>query len=141
MSPALSCMHRSALALALAALSGCTDGKDSADSPAPAPPTLATDIQPIFDRNCISCHAGDAPSAGLDLSAGASAHSIVGVLSTQVPTMVLIEEGSIEASYLWYKLNSTHQQFGGIGTRMPPELTLASTDLAVFEAWIGGGAD
>lgn len=127
--------------LALSALSGCTASKESADSLTPAPPTLATDIQPIFDRNCISCHAGDAPSAGLDLSTGASANTIVGVLSTQVPTMVLVEEGSVEASYLWHKLNSTHQQLGGIGTRMPPELTLASTDLAVFEAWIAGGAD
>lgn len=134
-------MPRLMIPLAVIGLSACTAGKESADSLTPAPPTLATDIQPIFDRNCISCHAGDAPSAGLDLSAGASANTIVGVLSTQVPTMVLVEEGSPEASYLWHKLNSTYQAFGGIGTRMPPELTLASTDLAVFEAWIEGGAD
>ena len=30
------------------------------------------DIQPIFDRNCVSCHSGDAPKGGLDFSAGKS---------------------------------------------------------------------
>ncbi|MGL6226204.1 MAG: discoidin domain-containing protein [Thermoguttaceae bacterium] len=28
------------------------------------------DIQPVFDRNCISCHSGLTPSAGLDFSGG-----------------------------------------------------------------------
>lgn len=30
--------------------------------------TYAADIQPIMYNNCTTCHAGEAPSAGLDLS-------------------------------------------------------------------------
>ena len=29
-----------------------------------------TDVQPIFDKHCISCHGGSAPSGELDLSGG-----------------------------------------------------------------------
>jgi hypothetical protein len=34
------------------------------------------DIQPIFDRHCISCHSGDAPKAGLDFSAEKSFRTV-----------------------------------------------------------------
>lgn len=130
-----------ALPLLCLALAACTDGKESAESAADLPPTLAADIQPIFNRNCIACHAGDAPASDLDLSEGRASTELVGVISAQVGTMVLVEPGSVEASYLWYKINSTHQEVGGFGTRMPPEFTMLSTELALFEAWIEGGAD
>jgi hypothetical protein len=42
--------------------------------------------------------------------------------------------------HLWYKLNSTQADVGGSGTRMPPELTLADSDLALFQSWIEMGA-
>ncbi len=32
------------------------------------------DIQPVFDRNCVSCHSGLAPEAGLDFSGGLTRH-------------------------------------------------------------------
>lgn len=34
------------------------------------------DIQPVFDRHCISCHSGDSPKAGLDFSEGKSFRTI-----------------------------------------------------------------
>ena len=47
--------------VALLALGGCSDGGADPTAPAPDPePTVvsfAADIQPIFDDNCLGCHA------------------------------------------------------------------------------------
>lgn len=118
----------------------CTTGKDSDTATAPTGPTLNADIQPILDRNCVGCHAGSAAAAYLDLSAGAAHNELVGEAAYQVPTMVEVAPGDVEGSYLWYKLNSTQVDVGGSGTRMPPELTLADSDLALFQSWIEMGA-
>lgn len=102
-------------------------------------PTLSGDIQPIFNLNCVTCHSGDAPSGALSLVEGeAMVH--LQTVSDQVPTMVRLEPGSLESSYLDYKLRGTHQQVGGIGTAMPPQLPLLESDLALVEAWISSGA-
>ncbi|MBN1419588.1 MAG: hypothetical protein JXP34_12495, partial [Planctomycetes bacterium] len=34
------------------------------------PISFLRDVQPVFDRNCVRCHAGLEPAAGLDLSGG-----------------------------------------------------------------------
>jgi hypothetical protein len=34
------------------------------------------DIQPVFDKHCISCHGGDSPKGGLDFSAGKSFRTV-----------------------------------------------------------------
>ena len=49
----------------------------------PTPPPWGTercinylaDIQPVFDRNCVSCHSGLKPAAGLDFSGGLMPHA------------------------------------------------------------------
>jgi len=35
---------------------------------APRPLYYPTDVQPVLDRHCVSCHSGESPAAGLDLS-------------------------------------------------------------------------
>jgi hypothetical protein len=125
-------------------LLSCTEGKDSvkesAEESSAEIPTLSEDIQPIFDRNCIYCHAGDQPSESLNLEAGEARAALVGVPSIQVPSMSRVAEGDAGNSYLVYKLKASQADVGGSGTRMPPELMLVASELALFEAWINAGA-
>jgi hypothetical protein len=39
-------------------------------------------VQPIFDENCVTCHGGANPKAGMSLERGKSLESLVGVVST-----------------------------------------------------------
>lgn len=129
-------------------LVACTDGgKDSGDSGEPTV-TLASGTQFIFDRNCAfsGCHLTDDPVVGdeftvtLNLSAASAWSNLVNVDSEEVPSMKRVVPGDPDASYFWHKVNNTHLDVGGIGTRMPPELLLADSDRTIIEAWILAGA-
>ena len=60
--------------------------------------------------------------------------------SVQVPNMVLVEPGSLDASYLWLKLQGEHSSMGGYGTRMPPEAALDAAAMDTIQEWILSGA-
>lgn len=104
--------------------------------------TFSEDIQFVFDRNCAfsGCHLGKEPEQEMDLSNGNAYASIVGVPSTQVPSLNRIEPGDPEASYLYLKLNDRQEEVGGEGTRMPPKLFLSPPELDEFRDWILAGA-
>ena len=70
-----------ALAILLPALSGCT----TAPSEVPADPSYATDVQPILNNGCITCHGDAAPSGGYSLTSRSGA---VGGGSDTVPNVV-----------------------------------------------------
>lgn len=101
------------------------------------------DIQPYWSKSCvIYCHDGDPETeAGiLDLQYGAAYDAIVTVQATQVD-MPLITPGSLEDSYLWHKLRSTHPDLGGSGEQMPlfaPPLDAETMER--IETWIMIGA-
>ena len=73
--------------------------------------------------------------------------SLVDVPSGQATNMNLVEPGSAENSYLWHKLNGTHESVGGFGCAMPRTLgcdeagKISAEDLATIESWINDGAD
>ncbi|MCC6011863.1 c-type cytochrome [Candidatus Caldipriscus sp.] len=75
------------------------------------------DIQPIWNRNCTSCHSGSSPSGGLDLSAGVSYSNLVNVIS---PTYNVwrVRSGKI---------------YGG---KMPPGGSLSSDEINLIRKWI-----
>ena len=108
----------------------------------------ADDIQPIWTASCANslCHDGevDDPDLGeeLNLSAGVSYGALVGVAAAQVPDLNLVEPGDADASYLWHKLNNTHEQVGGEGGCMPYLLctSLTQKQLDSIESWIVAGA-
>lgn len=111
-------------------------GDSSADTPA-----FTEDLQPIFNRNCVgSCHDATTRSGGLTLAADVAYSELVGVPSEQVPALARVAPGDPDASYLLNKLEGSHMSVGGEGTRMPPELVLAQTELDLFRAWIAAGA-
>ncbi len=96
------------------------------------------DIQPIWSWHCLLCHIEGGYGGGLVL---VGAYDwLVDQPSQQVEGMDLVVPGDPDASYLWHKLNDTHEQVGGWGAPMPFESSLPPADLAFVEAWIAGGA-
>ncbi len=54
--------------------------------------------------------------------------------------MARVEPGSPEDSYLWHKINGTHESVGGTGGQMPlNETPLDTATLTVIETWIREG--
>lgn len=99
-------------------------GPDAAE-PDPDPPSAVdydTEIQPIFDENCTSCHGG---SGGLSL--GSYDDVMAGGSSGDV-----IEPCDCESSYLWERVDA--------GT-MPPTGELPAEEVERICVWIDEGAE
>jgi hypothetical protein len=94
----------------------------------PEPPRFARDVQPIFDRKCVSCHPVAYPY--LDLRAGRSYDDLYRVSAATRPAFERVLPGRPELSYLL-----TH----------PPDPSnaglLTADDRRVIEAWIRAGAN
>ena len=98
-----------------------------------------TEIQTqVFTATCAAsgCHGGAAPQQGLSLVAPAYA-SVVGVASTEVPSLQRIRAGDATNSYLVQKLEGT----ASVGARMPlGGPFLDATAIARIRAWVNAGA-
>ncbi len=83
-----------------------------------------TEIQPIFNSSCISCHSGPSPSAGIDLT------SFTAVIDSDV-----VIEGDYENSILWTVIDSGYMPFGA------PDLS--DSDVNLVAQWISelGGSE
>jgi hypothetical protein len=130
-----------------AVLSGCGGGGDGYNAPPPAaqtppPPaanqTLFQQVQTqVLTPNCNGCHVGPNAPAGLRLDAANSFAMLVGVQSTQVPTLLRVKPGDPDNSYLVQKIDGR----ATVGGRMPlgrAPLPQASIDLV--RSWIAAGA-
>lgn len=110
------------------------------NSTGPTPYTF-TEIQTqIFTPTCAvsGCHTGGSPAAGQNLSAGVAYAQIVGVASSEVPSLQRINPGNAAQSYMIQKLEGTA---GITGQRMPfggPYLPQATIDR--IRAWVDAGA-
>jgi len=99
--------------------------------------TLSGEVQPIFTAHCTGCHSGGAPAAGLNLSTGAAHGATVGVASTGVPALNLIEAGDPGTSYLLDKVLGV----AAVGAQMPLNGTpLTVTEIALIAEWATAGA-
>jgi hypothetical protein len=135
-------MNRKASSLAVCAvlvLAGCSDLGDKVDDGPLAPPpdtvSYVTDIQPIFDLNCVGCH-GLGGLAGLDLRAGFSRAALVGVTATEID-LPRVDPGSPQTSWLYLKLTGTQT----VGDPMPfGGFPLPAATVALVEQWIVEGA-
>ena len=127
------------------ALRGQLSLNASAPPPAPLPPpatvTLTQLQSTIFTPTCSGCHTGGGSSlpSSMNLSSASDTYAaIVGVASTQQPTVLRVNAGNPDASYLVRKLEGA----AGInGSRMPlggPPLDPAL--IANVRAWITAGA-
>ena len=124
--------------------------------------TLDADVFPILSNttSCatvLSCHGGTAhpPSlGGAGVTAATVRAGIVGVNSTEVPTMKYVVPGAPQESYLMRKLESTNPGCGlmctppvgvpdGCSTRMPSGMAngLPADQIAIIRDWIKQGAN
>lgn len=135
---------RVALVLVASSLSGCT-GKPAAMPAAPADATReapidVTEIQKLFDQNCVSCHLA---GSGLDLTDGQSYANLVGhpAPASESCGGVLVVPGSPDTSYLYLKLSNPHPC---VGLQMPRtdiySIPLPQCLQQLVRDWITAGA-
>jgi hypothetical protein len=102
---------------------------------------LSADFQSIQDNVftpiCSVCHAGGGAPEGLRLDQADAFNLLVGVASTEVPSLMRVKPGDPDNSYIIQKLEG----HAAVGARMPfggPYLT--SDTVAFIRQWISNGA-
>jgi hypothetical protein len=132
---------------ALACLAGCAgngSGLDASGRPLAeggGAVALSADFNSlqvnVFTPICTACHAGASAPQGLRLDAGNSYNLLVGMASSEVPSLQRVRPGDPDNSYLIQKLEGR----AAVGVQMPfggPPLP-AST-IAFIRQWIANGA-
>ena len=84
-----------------------------------------SDIQPIFDNNCINCHDSSNPAGGLNLLS----------YNDFMPSNVIIS-GNHSESELYDRITRDESENGD----MPPTGSLSQDDIDLIAQWIDGGA-
>ena len=103
--------------------------------------TFSGDIAPLFDGTCggVACHGGRMPKQGLDLTAGASYESLVGVVADQCSDgRLLVDPGAPADSYLLQKLSGIDLCFGTLMPKADGALPQETVDK--ISGWICNGA-
>lgn len=93
----------------------------------------------IFTPSCATsgCHSGGSPPEGLLLSSGNSFNQLVGISSSEMPLLSLIEAGNADDSYLVRKLEGT----ASVGVQMPRNRpALSAEKIQAVRDWIITGA-
>lgn len=102
-------------------------------------PSFATDIQSIFNSNCVGggCHNATA-SAGLILSQGQAYNNLVNVDSTSEPNFKRVLPNDAQNSYIVMKLEGRQT----VGSRMPLNRSpLTTVQIQNIKNWINKGAN
>jgi len=108
-----------------------TEIADSSDQPTELP----EQIRDLFTKRCAACH-GAPGAAGLSLSSDYPALALVGVPSTQVDTLNLVEPGDPDDSYLVMKVLGDERIEG---RAMPPGgKPIDQATFVTLETWIRG---
>jgi hypothetical protein len=148
----LTALSRSGVALSVALLAACAgngEGLDANGRPlvpgGSAPPPLSADFESIqeniFTPICSVCHAGASAPEGLRLDAANSYNLLVGVPSTEVPSLMRVKPGDPVNSYIIQKL----QGHAAVGAQMPfgcptTQPCLTATQIGFIQQWITNGA-
>jgi len=145
-------LSRSGMALSIVLLAACAgngDGLDANGQPlvpgGSAPSPLSADFESIqeniFTPICSVCHAGASAPEGLRLDAADSYNLLVGVPSTEVPSLDRVKPGDPTDSYIIQKL----QGHAAVGAQMPDgcpttQPCLSATTIGFIQQWIMNGA-
>ena len=118
------------------------NGQPLSSAPNSAPGALTPDFasiqQNVFTPICTRCHAGANAPEGLQLDAAHSYAMLVNVSSAEVGSLLRVDPGNPDASYLILKLQGSN---GIVGQQMPlngPYLSQATIE--VIRQWITDGA-
>jgi hypothetical protein len=141
----------SGVALCVALLAACAGNGDGLDAngrplaPGGSTPPLSADFESIqeniFTPICSVCHAGGSAPEGLRLDAADSYNLLVGVPSTEVPTLLRVKPGDPDNSYMIQKLEG----HAAVGAQMPfgcptTQPCLTTDTIAFIRQWITNGA-
>lgn len=97
------------------------------------------DVLPLLNRHCAVCHMGEGAQGEFSLYP-TPYQSLVNAKSKQ-SSLVLVEPGSKQNSYLYHKLLGTQKEVNGSGASMPYQRNLLmEADLAIIFKWIEEGA-
>lgn len=110
--------------------------------PAGLEPTLESIQTNIFNTSCAlsNCHAGQNAPMQLNLSEGAARANLVGVESREVPSLLRVDPGNPDDSYIVIKIEGTDPRLQG--ARMPLNMpALDAEEIAVVREWIAEGAE
>jgi hypothetical protein len=91
----------------------------------------------VFTPICTGCHAGAAAPLGLRLDEGASYALLVNAPSVEASSLMRVQPGNPDASYLIQKLEGTAAVGGRMPLNQPP---LPAETIAVIRQWITDGA-
>lgn len=108
---------------------------ESGDVPLAA--TLESIQVNVFDTSCTICHSGAAAPLGLQLDAGNSYTNLVGVPSQQAGSLLRVDPGDPDNSYLIRKLEGTASQGQLMPLGGPP---IPQTTIDFVRQWISDGA-
>jgi hypothetical protein len=130
------------LFVALSAASCAGDGVlDTGTNPPPSDgPTLSALQASIFTPRCAlpGCHAAPTPQQGMELSAGHTYASTVGVDSAELSGFKRVAPGNGLDSYVVMKVSADPRI---VGDRMPDDrTTLTAAEIDAIRAWIDAGA-
>ncbi|HVW68057.1 MAG TPA: Ig-like domain-containing protein [Steroidobacteraceae bacterium] len=117
-------------------------GSGGSGSGGSGPGTLTADFESIqanvFTPICSPCHSGATAPEGLMLDANHSYNLLVGVPSTEVPSLDRIKPGDPDNSYLVLKIQGSA---GIVGSQMPlHETPLPQATIDVIRQWVTNGA-
>jgi len=130
------------LALVLAGCSaGNGEGLDMNGQPIPIGPPVVSDFQEIqdtvFTPICTQCHIGAGAPQGLRLDAANSYALLVNMPSGEVPSLLRVNPGNPNQSYLVQKISGTQS----VGSRMPlGQAPLPQDRIDLIRQWIASGA-
>ena len=96
-------------------------------------------IEPILMNNCAipECHVAPKPAKGLVLEKGLAYSNVVQVKSHENPSMMIVEPGKANRSYLYQKITGNQNE----GDRMPPgKRRLSKNGIELIKRWIEQGA-
>jgi hypothetical protein len=134
------------LGISLAGCAGNGDGLDQNGNPigpggsssTPLTADLASIEVNVFTPICSRCHIGAGAPEGLQLDAAHAYDLLVGVPSVEVPSLLRVDPGMPDESYMVLKIQGSS---GIVGVRMPfggPYLPQSTID--VIRQWITDGA-
>jgi hypothetical protein len=137
---------RAALTLCVAALllSACSQKAEKAEDAVVTVETASlfqSDIAPLFRSKCATCHLTGTEAGKMALTPQSAIANVVGVKSSEAPTLMRVAPGKPDESYLIMKLEGTHIEHGGTGATMPfGAPPLSKEQITKIRQWITEGA-
>ena len=120
-------------------LTACS-GVEIPEVPEGVPVTYAEHLEPLVIARCLSCHTTEEPEAQLVFELGVGYDQMVGRASTQVPEMLIVAPGDVQASYLWRKMTHDVEIGRGMPRSVVGSIKLPDDEIELYRRWIEDGA-